>query len=156
MADRLTPFGTTLLNAAVAALEEFDRPVPDFRFVAGGEVAWDCTLLAVQYIRGYSGMLGREAVDPIKCFAPRTHVFQIVVLRCAPIMEEGGDPPPASELNTYGLEVLADAWALQVGILHRYEAGDFGDCQNFAIADATELGPEGALGGVALTVAAEV
>lgn len=142
---------TDLLTASVAALTD----PPDRQFVAHGDHAHDCEMVATRLltirtesIEGARGMRGGPVIPIVS--------LRVLVLRCYPTVD-GDGTPAADALTAASLTLADDAVDLSGGLLDRWEAGTLFPTAGIH-ADRVEVGlvepvaPEGGLAGLRIDV----
>lgn len=136
--------------------------LPDRRYVADGETAWDFESfgdwpefsgqLTVRVVRVYphtgdarqefSGVFGIETMLGAE--------VEVQVLRCVPGVgqDEGGiSIPSAEEIEASAAVVLADAMDLWAAVLAAKRAGDLPGCNGVTWMGWSGVGPQGYMGG---------
>jgi hypothetical protein len=93
-----------------------------------------------------------------KC-GPPMFVFQYTVsmLRCAPVGDDLGNPPPCSEIDAAARVTVEDAWAVRAGLMCCLCAGSTRTdgvklFDRYTIGPQLEVGPMGGCQGSAVTV----
>lgn len=157
--DRLYDLAAAVLDVAVAALVESDAGCPDRRYVADGPaVAWDCeqVVVTVEGTFGHGGDVSSETTEPIRCLWMRGARLGIWVTRCAPTMDDNGNPPPAAEVDANARAVLADPQVLADAVVAAYKDGQLVDVPGLSLEQWQGIGPEGGLTGGVLFVRADL
>lgn len=135
-----------LLAGAVAELTD----PPDRQFVAHGDFAHDCELLAVRTLS-----IRTEAPDLHRggpgCSVIPVIVLQLTLLRCYPAVDSDGTPE-AAELSAASLVLADDAVALSGGLLDRWSAGTLFPsagvhCDKVEVGVLEPVGPAGGMAG---------
>ena len=156
----LATLASDILTALVAELVADGISVPARRYVHAGEVAWDCEQFVVSLKAMRPTMPGGAEVLPTGpggCVVLRSAVFEVSLIRCAPVPFEDGTPPNLAALNTWGLGRNDDALSLMRGVARAHNAGSFGEvCSQVRIEEVNSLGPDGGFGGVAVTIAVQL
>jgi hypothetical protein len=154
------PVLTTLVTGVGAAL---NAQAPTYGvadplgrvLVTMGAIAWDdcqCGQLALSATRIYpSKSLWIEDVSPSVCQFGYTVVdFSLSLVRCVPISEDGGDPPPAADLTAaagYALNDAFVAWERIECFLVAMKSATPKVIADFIILDQTMVGPDGMCAG---------
>jgi hypothetical protein len=158
--ERIYNVAREALEIAVAALNtaaaeaapgtpEAAAVAPARQYVSDGPlVAWDCeqVVVTVENTFGHQGdpTAERSLVD---CLTMRAVTLGIWIVRCAPTMDDDGEPPPAETIDSNALVTLADPGIVTDAIVSAYKAGAFG--YGLAVEQWQGVGPEGGLvGGV--------
>jgi hypothetical protein len=135
-----------LLAGAAASLSD----PPERQFVAHGDFAHDCELLAVRTVS-----IRTEAPDlhlgGAGCSVIPIVTLQLVLLRCYPTMD-GPEPPAPAALTAASLQLADDAVGLSGGILDRWSAGTLFPtalihCDKVQIGILDPIGPLGGIAG---------
>lgn len=160
MADnRLVTVANELLVNIASGLEAEGIDVPQRRFIHSGDIAADFVgeKCADQFIVSWSGSFqGQPPIGslpvgaPIKCAAPLSASFLVVLLRCVPTLDMRGQPPSAADLQASAEEILTDAMTLPVVIINEQLQQDLIEsigCSLLGIGDVSPFGPQGAVGG---------
>lgn len=149
------------MRDAVAAW--FDDPyhglsLPDRRLITIGLPAADCELFAVAVESivpiGGAASLPSGLVDDRDevAFYMRAMVVGLWVLRCAPILDDNGDPPTVDEEEAHADLVLGDHVQLELALDDALANGMLPGCGGFAFIGWESITAEGALGGGVLRV----
>ncbi len=145
---------TALLDLAEAVLDGIvahwpagAEALPTRRFVAPGEVAFDCCeQLAVQLERSYmtDGDAATE-VPPqqVRYVYGRGVQMRVWLSREVHGLDDDGNAPTADELDTDGSMMMRDAQALWNALMAAYRAGSFYGCDAMVPGDYEMIGPEG-------------
>jgi hypothetical protein len=114
---RVDLLAADLLSAVVAHFAASDRPLPERRYVSGGEptaVAWDCEQLTVT-IQGIGWGVAEESypvtmqANNSRGLAQRHVVYDVELVRCTPDTSTIRDGVPDMDtLNAWGLGILRD------------------------------------------------
>jgi hypothetical protein len=154
---RLHDFATDVLTAVVDAFAAAAVDLPARRYVAHGEVAYDCDQLVVGLERFALGLPGAEDQGVIRAPVSRTAIFAVHLLRCVPVPDKQGNPPTPDALDDSSLELMVDAWLLLTGVLGAYNDSELSTrCDSLAIAGLDPYGPQGNYGGSVLRIGAQV
>lgn len=119
--DLITRLTQELLDCCCSALEKTACGCPDRAFVSAGAVAWDRCCdggqlwVGVERIYAYSAFPAPAGI--INCFPPLAADIVIGILRCAPTVNDQGEPPTVDALNTSSAQVYEDAYAVTNGVL---------------------------------------
>lgn len=145
--DRLHTIATAALDAIVDAYAAEQPPaaLPDRQYVHAGQVAYDCEQVVVTVERGFFGLAHQEQVEVVDCLLMRSAVIAAHVVRCVPVTEEGGDPPPAADLDAAALELTGDTIRVTNALSAAHRAGNLGACKSLAFEGIDIVGPEGGL-----------
>lgn len=155
-AEKIFTLADALLDAMVARFQTHGRPLPDYRFVTAGQVAYDCELFAVSYI-GLSHAIPGQSAVVIKGPVPRHVIFQMHLVRCVPIPNAQGTPPTADELNGSATEVARDALILGREPVKAYADSDFSShCDSVILTGQDTVGPEGGFLGLRQDLAVQI
>lgn len=161
VAPALYTAAAALLACVRATLAVTVAGVPDRVCLVPGELAWDecdCGLLAVTVGRVYpsSTFPTDVSLDPrqVDCAPPYTVAdVTVTVLRCAPTVDEAGNPPTCDDLAAAAATWRADAAAVLTGVACCLpDLVDAGRIEQYRIGDLTPLGPEGGCMGSELRV----
>lgn len=141
-----------VVDTLTPAVSDYGAALPANRYVANGAVAYDfCDLLAVQLLPARTGTPGL----PIPAVVDATTTLNVDVavhlIRCAPVVDDEGSPPPASDIEANARVILADAWTMLQGVVAGLQAGTLlGTCARVLIASLDSYGPEGGAAGSVL------
>lgn len=148
---------TAILNGIVAELQaDGTIQIPDRRFVAVGEVAWDCQMLVVHGLGISQAQAG--GAGEVSFVVPRTREtavyvasFGVTIVRC---LNQTLPSPSTAELNATGTAGLADGTALLKAGLAAWKNGRYlgGACNDYGIGPVEWGGPEGNLVSTTLTI----
>ena len=129
--------------------------LPELQYISNGDVPGDCELLAVALNRVYGVSMAQgmptEEVAAQMCTHWRAAVFEIVLMRCAPIMDESATVDFAL-VQESGEQVMRDGQIITRGILRAYRADAFGIGPTLAFEDWASIVAEGGLVGGRLNV----
>jgi hypothetical protein len=85
--------------------------------------------------------------------------YEISILRCAPIQDEQGHPPPCADLDESARRLAIDAWAVRTGIgccltdlKAELEANGAPSIHEYLIREQIATGPAGGCAGSSLMV----
>lgn len=130
--DRLTLVAQTLLDTVVTILETTSSGAPESRFLTSSQPAIDCEFVAVQVAR-----LNEEVTSPltpVMATGNRNRFGNVIlanyimyVVRCAPEMDNSGNPPSDEDKTNSAYEVQRDGWVIWNGIRY-YQDDIFDDC----------------------------
>lgn len=103
------------------------QALPDRRLLLGGDaavVAWDCEQLTVT-MQGVGNGQSDDAVATApqlgagtSVFNVRHVIFEVLVLRCASVLDDEGNAPPDAVLEAEGETFLRDAGMLSQALTH--------------------------------------
>lgn len=149
-----------VLAAIVAEFALADVELPGVQFVSNGDVPQDDELLAVALNRMYgvsmSAGVPAEEVAAQRCTMWRAAQYEIVLVRCAPVIEDhpiAGNPRARYNLvEESARQVMYDGMIVTRGILRAYRAETFGLGPNLAFEDWAALEPTGGIVGGRLLV----
>lgn len=162
---------TCAADQVAEAWVETPDEIPQRQCVVWGAIAWDdceCGQLVVSIADQYpSNSFPAPATAPTaqgvaqgKCGA-RLWVIRYVVsiLRCMPIQDDQGNPPPCDALDAAAQAAAIDSWAVRTGIgcclgslkTTRLENGST-EIEDYQITGQLSTGPQGACGGSDLGV----
>lgn len=134
-----------LRDAVVSALAAGGRPAFDRVVISdGADVAYDCEqlVLAVEAIR--TGLPGVPDVVQLDGRVSWTAVVAVHAVRCAPTLDDQGNPPSPEEITASAESVAGDGDALMRGAFDYAQ-----ECRRAAVATLTFPGP---LGGYAVAL----
>ena len=143
--DRAYQVASDVLAEVVEALESVGNGAPDRRYVNDGQlVAWDCeqVTVAVESIHGHTGNLF-EASGAQDCLVMRAAVVSVWIVRCSPVLDDSGTPPPVSEIEASARVALSDPLVVVNAITDAYRAGRITGSRGLAFLDGTTAGPDG-------------
>jgi hypothetical protein len=144
------------LASVPAALPGLDG-APERSFVTFGEPALDCCPQLTVTVDALSEM----ATQPAGLAAGTRHrsarlsqaLLIVTLVRCVPIPDENGDPPPVAELAASAQQLHADGWALWNRIYNLLAAGALlSACSHVDWDGMRRLGPQGGCAGWRLTL----
>lgn len=137
-----------LLAVSVAALDD----PPDRQFVAHGDFAHDCPLVAVRII----DFVHEPQTNDGGCAVIPVVTFDVTVLRCYAASTEQQPVPTAESITDDALVLARDANDLSAEILDQSAAGTLFDgvtCGDVNLSGGLEaVGPEGGIAGWRLTL----
>lgn len=143
----------TLAGDLLAAVEGYfaaEAPavdLPDRRYVTTGSPAFDCEQVTVTIPQLFTGLPGSAYVGPLVPGVTSAVELQVSVIRCVPTMDDGGNPPDTTDLETSAQELLIDADLLRAAMFEAKKDGVFDTCNDVVIAETIAYGPEGGFGG---------
>jgi hypothetical protein len=157
-----------LRDCILPFLEITTQGLPNRVCITTGEIAWDdceCGQLVISTVDRYeSGTFpnpwtGTENAGTRKCGAPLfVYHFRISMLRCSPVGDDMGNPPPCEEVNAAARITSEDAWAVRTGLLcclcedsTRQPTG-LKLFERYTITPQVSVGPRGACQGTELDV----
>jgi hypothetical protein len=132
--------------------------------VPGAAIAWDdcCGQLAVAVSRTYLSdnfplefAAGPQQLGAGSPCGPAWLVAELAVqvVRCAPTLDDAGNPPSCIALDTSAQETLADAWLVRRAVTCRLaQLADVDQLVDYRVGAQLLLGPEGACVGSQLPV----
>jgi hypothetical protein len=129
----LTKLATNILAKVVEVYERNGIALPDRRYIALASPAQDCEQVTVSFQQLYIGPPGDEASAPQKCESPRSAVFEIVITRCIPVVDDRNRPPQPADISAASAVLMRDAWLLldsvkemddYLGVIATVEAGE--------------------------------
>lgn len=134
-----------LLTAAAAVV----TAPPERQYVAHGNFAHDCELLAVRLVNVVAESDDQGAGAPACAVIPVLRL-EVTLLRCYPKVDE--NLPTAAELTAASATLADDAVALTGGLLARWSAGTLFPtagihCDRVEIGELTPVGPSGGIAG---------
>lgn len=158
--DTLNDLSMGLLAAVEAALATTAAGVPGRQFVSPGTPAFDCC----PFFCVHPLILGLADTRPL--FPPlepsqRPHrasinlvAFHAYVIRCVPVPNDNGDPPPAADLTASGRTISQDGFAVWDHLKKAVRAGSLfpGDLTDVFFDGGVQLDPAGGCGGWLFTV----
>jgi hypothetical protein len=117
----LETIGAGLLADVQAYFAANNVDLPDRHYLAPGApglIAWDCEQLVVS-LASVSWGINEDALQPVPqigdgagTFEVRHAQWSVQLVRCTPVSDEGGQPPPAVDIQTAGELSLLDAGML--------------------------------------------
>lgn len=153
MDTRLYALAWDILHAVEQHFLNEGVNLPERRYVHVGQVALDCEQLVLAVDQLTAGLpLGTPPSS--RCVQPKTLRARLWLIRCVPTLTEQGDPPSFASLDESARTLLIDAWTLPAAVLYAQSSGAFGDCSWVEAGPLASVGPEGALGGWALSIGA--
>ncbi len=163
----LFALGTAVLAAVEAGYVGNPNTLPERRYVADGEVAWDFEALGPIIMFGsqvtvrvgrlfpHTGDVLAEGPAPFGRLHALGVNVEIQVLRCAPTVESDGEfftIPSPDEIEASAAVVLADAMDVWAALLAAYRAGLLPGCGGVVFEGWIGVGPTGGLAGGTTTV----
>lgn len=138
-----------VLDALVNYWPADAEPLPERRFVAPGEIAWDCCdQLAVRVERTFP-IAGDLAVEVIPSDTSgieatmRAAELAVSITRVVSDLDDQGSAPSPDELAADSMLMLHDAQAMFNALLAAFRADALGTCSGLALLDYQLVGPEG-------------
>lgn len=132
-------------DAVAAALAAAARPAFPRVYVSdGADVAYDCEQLVVAVENVRSGLPGEAGFVYLDARLTWTAVLAVHAVRCAPTLDDQGNPPEPAEITASAAGIQGDGAALLEGARVYAQA-----CRRAAVATLTFPGP---LGGYAVAV----
>lgn len=151
--DYLYELAEDILTASEGVLTDNGVTLPSRRAIWPGEIVDECDQLAVTLSQIYSGSPGNPVADPERGGYVRTAQYIIRIVRCLESLDEQGRGPSDEEINADSLVAYTDIWVLFQGLIERYAAKTFlSSCQGVLFSLITPVGPQGGLGGWAVTI----
>lgn len=144
--DRLYGIARQVLDIAHGAITD----PPERHYVSDGPlVAWDCEQVVVtaETMTGHAGDVSVEDQSPIGCLVMRAALLGVWVVRCAPTMDDDGDPPSAAAIDTNAAVMLQDPLMVANALVAAYRAGTLSHCHGISLQGWQGIGPEGGLTG---------
>lgn len=148
--DYLYQAADRILSVIETAFEAANVALPPRRYIAGGDVAWDCPegQLVIHMPRIYTGLPVAADLREVRCGTTRSAAVTVWLLRCVPTLEDDADPPAAEALDDSGRELLIDALLLSDTMIRAHSRGELvDDDTQVALGDLQAVGPQGGLGG---------
>ena len=102
----------SILAKVVEVYERNGISLPDRRYIALASPAQDCEQVTVAFQQLYIGPPGDEASAPQRCESPRSAVFEIVITRCIPVVDDRNRAPQPAEISAASAVLMRDAWLL--------------------------------------------
>jgi hypothetical protein len=104
-----------LLDSFVANMEEQDIVLPDYQYVApGNEIPWDCEQLTVHLVRILDQFQTAESTFPKHhSLYISSAEFEFTLVRCVPVIEDGGKLPTPAALGQAAGVLMKDARAMR-------------------------------------------
>lgn len=161
--SRLRDAAQEILDNLAADLTVRGIDVPERQFITTGDIAHDfagqrcAEAFVVTWNGSYQGIVSQETGNlsdaPILCAMPLTAQFTIALLRCVPIVKPSGQAPTAAELQASGVALLLDAMTLPASVVDLQGEGALvTDADLLGISTVQPIGPDGGVGGVALSL----
>lgn len=149
-----------LLVCVSAQLAETEAGSPAWTAVIPGEeVAWDschCGQLSVHVLRAFpSDHFPIPKTDPpfSNCQAQQTVVeYVVTILRCVPVQDDAGIPPPAAKLTEAAQVDFMDRWAVMRGVMCCFDQFDVSSAPMRLINEQLAVGNQGGCAGSELHV----
>lgn len=155
-----TEAAKALLTAFETELVALGVTLPERRYVAPGQIAvWDGEQLALnlsEIVRGQPGALVETTTPPVPTVLAAHFSLQLV--RAVPALSNEGPMgamvPEEGDLNTSGLQSVADADALSLAAINIQQAHTTDEAgMGFSIGPLSTLGPDGGMAAVMLKLA---
>lgn len=132
-------------------------PLPDRRYVAFGQIAWDCEQLVVSGLRSFitDGDVAVEQVVSGPVFFNRAVELVVSIVRCVPVVDNSGDEilfPDPDAIETSALVAFTDEETIRDVLISAQEARTLAVPGGLAFGNWVTEGPLGGLGGGTLTV----
>lgn len=154
--DHVFTIAERIRDTVVAIYADAGVGLPARQYVSdGGEIAFDCELLAVGLEQVYRG--APNFASPIlvsqRCASLRTAEFHVWIVRCASVPQDDGSPPSTTSIESFALPLYTDVWLLPSGLTQAALDGDLGSsCDDVLVGNLLVKGPEGAYVGVDLSL----
>lgn len=100
------------LERVVAAFDAAGITLPERRYWAIGQTAWDCEQVVVSFQQAYIGPPGDEAATPQRCDGTKSAAISVQVVRCTPTAGPRGKAPSGEQLQTAAEQMAIDAYVL--------------------------------------------
>jgi len=122
MPDLIVRLTQELLDCCCSALEKTACGCPGRAFVSAGAVAHDdCCACDGQLWVGVERVFAYDRFPApagmLTCLPPLAADIVIGVIRCAPTVDDNGNPPTVDALNASSAQVYEDAYAVMNGVL---------------------------------------
>jgi hypothetical protein len=101
-----------VLQAVVNIYENAEIPLPERRYWRMGQPVHDCEQVVVALTQAYHGIPNAQVVEPTRCDGPRSVVYDVHITRCIPVIQDGGTPPTAEEMQQAAARQVLDVWLL--------------------------------------------
>lgn len=150
--DRLDTLAGDLLAAIETAATTHAVELPDRRFVAVGEVAWDCALVCVSLPTVNRGRPTAQSGDLNRAWDTYVATYEVWLLRDVPVPDDKGRLPTVEALNTSAAQLARDGYLLTVAMAQPLRTIE-GTCTSVAQGVTQAVGPDGGLGGWQSTIA---
>lgn len=108
----LIELAQSILVKVVEVYERNGIPLPDRRYIALASPAQDCEQVTVAFQQLYIGPPGDEASTPQRCESPRSAVFEVVITRCIPVVDDRNRAPQPADISAASAVLMRDAWLL--------------------------------------------
>jgi hypothetical protein len=131
--DDLWKLAEKILATVVAIYARNGIDLPERRYIALATPAQDCEQVTVSWQQAYIGPPGDEASTPQRCEAPRSAVYQVVITRCIPVVDDRNRAPAPKDISEASAVLMRDAWLLldsvketddYLGVIATVEAGE--------------------------------
>lgn len=110
--DDLWKLAEKILATVVQVYAREGIDLPARRYIALASPAQDCEQVTVSWQQAYIGPPGDEASVPQRCEAPRSAVFQVVITRCIPVVDDRNRAPQPKDISEASAVLMRDAWLL--------------------------------------------
>lgn len=150
-ATRIFDLAEALLSGIETAADGLGIDLPSRRFIAEGEVAWDCPLVAVAVPRIYRGRPLAEAQDVNRRFDTFVVEYDVWILREVPRPSDNGKLPTPTQITASAKTIMTDGFLITVGLRSTVRTLD-GLCTSAAATQTFAQGPDGGLGGWQSTI----
>lgn len=156
--DRIYALALACLDAVIAHYITEGVELPERRYVANGLPAFDCEQVTV-FCENTVGITGTPtAENPTEWFhdaghAMRAGIFAVSIIRCVPVLDDDGDPPPVAEENTSAALIYGDAVRVLNALIAAEAAGDLPGGGSVVFRGWTNENAQGGVGGGTLRAA---
>jgi hypothetical protein len=141
----LVTIGHALMDRVQSVYKKAGVHLPPRQVWSLGDGVFDCEELVVSFHSLAEGLINSETQVPNPCYIPVNAVFKVTVVRCAPVMDQYGNPPTPEQIGTATDLSVIDAYLLMKSACNFDMYG----------ADVAELHPS-ALGGMGVDASVEV
>lgn len=132
-----------------AAADPDPIEVPTRRYIADGEVAYDCAQLTVEVVRFVIGTPTQEYAGAARQGEVLSADLQVALIRdCAPIVSDDG-VPSAAAIEEHAVQILLDGHRL-AGTFLRHPKPE--GCPRVKVGACQRYGPEGTVAGWVLSL----
>lgn len=152
--DLLVRLTQEILDCACSALEKTACGCPCHAFVASGAVVFDRCCddgqlwVGIDRIYAYGNFPAPAGVAT--CMQPLAADLTIGILRCAPTMNDQGEPPTAEVLTLSAAQVHEDGYVLMNGVMCCL--AEHARARPFVIGSQRPIGPQGGCVGSELKI----
>lgn len=131
--DDLWKLAGEILAKVVLVYAREGIDLPERQYIALATPAQDCEQVTVAWQQAYIGPPGDEASTPQQCESPRSAVFQVVITRCIPVVDDRNRAPVPADISKASAVLMRDAWLLLtsikevddfLGVIATVEAGE--------------------------------